>query len=108
MAGRILLIVSALLLALTIGRWVRDSFDYGKPLILSKTARETIIVENDPLFQQSIKRIELEPGYWLGLFDATPPFGAVPLSVAWIGLGIIGWWLQRRSSSDVPYLRDRQ
>jgi len=101
MIAKALMIVSALLLVGTIGWWVHDSIDYGKPLIVSKTAREVRVVEHDPLFGQPIERLELEPGRWLGLFDIAPPFGAVPLSAVWLALGFVGWRLARRSNAKV-------
>lgn len=102
MLGKVLMLLSTVLLVVTIGWWVYDSIDYGKPLVLSKTAREVKVIEHDPLFGQNIERLELEPGRWLGLFDIAPPFGAVPLCCVWIGIGAIGWWLRTRSRSHVP------
>ncbi len=97
MLAKVLLTLSVVLTIGTIGWWIRDSIDYGKLLILSKTAREVVVVERDPLFGQPIKRLELQPGRWLGLFDAAPPFGAVPLCGVWITLGALGWWLRKRA-----------
>lgn len=98
MVGRLLVIVAAVLFVGTVGWWVRDSIDYGKALVLSKTAREKLVVERDPLFGQEIRRLELEPGYWLGLFDTAPPFGAVPLCVVWLAVGAVGWRLMKSSA----------
>lgn len=99
MVGKVLIALSVLLSIVTIGWWIRDSIDYGKPLVLSKTARERVVIERDPLFGQEIKRLELEPGSWLGLFDAAPPFGAMPMCAVWIGLWLLGWRLLRRTHS---------
>lgn len=101
MLAKVLIIASLVLTLATVGWWVRDSLDYGKPLVLSKTAREVVIVERDELFGREIKHLQLEPGYWLGLFDAAPPFGAVPLCVVWLAIGAIGWRLSKRSKTSV-------
>lgn len=98
MYGKLLMVLSAVLIVGTIGWWIRDSIDYGKLLVLSKTAREVVIIERDPLFGQEIKRLELQPGRWLGLFDAAPPYGAVPMCVVWLLLGGFGWWLRKRTT----------
>ncbi|GIV54887.1 MAG: hypothetical protein KatS3mg039_1405 [Candidatus Kapaibacterium sp.] len=101
MLAKVLLTLSVVLTLATLAWWVWDSIDYGKPLLLSKTAREVVIVEHDRLFGQEIKRVELQPGRWLGLFDAAPPFGAVPLCGLWLGLGALGLWLRKRSQMHV-------
>lgn len=97
MVPKMLMAVSAIIVVGTIGWWVHDCLDYGKLLVLSKTAREVVTVERDPLFGQDIKQIRLEPGRWLGLFDAVPPFGAIPLSTAGMLIGLIGWQLHKKA-----------
>lgn len=100
MVPKVLMAVSAIIVVGTIGWWVHDCLDYGKLLVLSKTAREVVTVEHDPLFGQEIKRIHLETGRWLGLFDAAPPFGAVPLSAVGILLGVIGWRRHKKAKQQ--------
>ncbi len=95
--GKALIALSILLIVVTIGWWAYDCNRYGETLYYTKTAKITTAKEVDPLFGTTVEKTTSEPGYWLGLLDMVPPFGALPMCGAWTVLGVAGFVMLRRS-----------
>lgn len=97
--GKMLQIISVVLIVATLGKWGYDSYRFGDGLLIySKDAKIVTVKEKDPLFGTEIERTTTEPGSWMGLLDIAPPFGAIPLCCVFAAVGVFGFIQQKKEN----------
>ncbi len=86
MSNKTIIVISLLLIAIVIGKWIFDSIDYNETLIFSREKKAIVTKSTDDLFGTEVETTEWVDGFWLGLLPGEDKissgilFGVVPIA----------------------------
>lgn len=99
---KLIYIICAFGIIISILVWVIDSNDYGEVLIFSKDQKPVVKIVEDELFGTETKETEWIEGFWLGLLPPDDSIslkafaGAVPISSVFIIISFITFLIKKK------------